>query len=743
MNHDDFENLGYIEFNGAPYTYYFNREEFRLTLIPKGAEEQKGLYFKMFESLGKAPDRDEWIKSNIVMGDPLGKNSGIVFSLLDNPSTYNGIAQYPVNWYLELPDGADIEKIDGIEVIGGDVNRFYSPNHALERELTTDAYTVKTSRQDDAACGTFELDSGIICTASVSAYGSMNFQSFETPIYATSRLKLEFSSPVSLKEVVELYQNGILSLFMFLNYRGNISFDKVRLIWRTPMEGHPNYLSSGEIHFPPRDLPPDDKKKQEKTIKFEIIGDKTANLISYFHQGKASLEYITESAIKRSSYPPSRMIAICTEFEREFRNVYGTDALRHEEYKQAKEEVAGWLTERADAESGKKRQYLKSFARSISNLDDSYGQRVKHVIEDNEEIIMPFIDATFTGGLSDMKDGIPDRLNDLRNGFMHSRLDLELEPVNISDINILEILIYVIVLRQFIEPDMVMRAVNELFGYHVKIAIGSKDQSGADSNNKQKEIRKEMNIIGVIPSRYASTRFPGKPLVDICGHPMIWWVYQQVIQVKELSKVFVATDDERISKVCDDYGIPYIMTRNDHVNHVTRLQEVSDKVEADYYVCVNGDEPLIQPENIRNVLPDKLVKDEEYAGYLMRDLTDPAETIDPSNIKLTVADDGRCIYMSRTPIPYPKGSLNITYKKLIGIECFNKKALDFYASTPMGKFEKIEDIDHLRFIENGKMVIIKQTEGESLSVDTQHDLEKVRTIMSERLKKQETECEGN
>lgn len=245
-----------------------------------------------------------------------------------------------------------------------------------------------------------------------------------------------------------------------------------------------------------------------------------------------------------------------------------------------------------------------------------------------------------------------------------------------------------------------------------------------------------MNIIGVIPSRYASTRFPGKPLVDICGHPMIWWVYQQVIQVKELSKVFVATDDERISKVCDEYNIPYVMTRNDHVNHVTRLQEVSDKVEADYYVCVNGDEPLIKPENIRNVLPDKLVKDKEYAGYLMRDLTDPAETIDPSNIKLTVADDGRCIYMSRTPIPYPKGSLNITYKKLIGIECFNKKALDFYASTPMGKFEKIEDIDHLRFIENGKMVIIKQTEGESLSVDTQHDLEKVRAIMSERLKNQ-------
>lgn len=244
-----------------------------------------------------------------------------------------------------------------------------------------------------------------------------------------------------------------------------------------------------------------------------------------------------------------------------------------------------------------------------------------------------------------------------------------------------------------------------------------------------------MNIIGVIPARYASTRFPGKPLVDICGHPMIWWVYQQVIKVKELSKVFVATDDNRIAETCAKYEIPFVMTRDDHVNHVTRLAEVSCKVEADYYVCVNGDEPLILPENIRNVLPSQLIKDEVYAGYLMRILTDPAETLDPSNIKLSVLSNGRCIYMSRTPIPYPKGTINVTYKKLIGVECFNKAALEFYVNTPMGELERIEDIDHLRFIEHGKNVVIGLTDSESLSVDTKNDLEKVRFIMAEKLRR--------
>ena len=246
-----------------------------------------------------------------------------------------------------------------------------------------------------------------------------------------------------------------------------------------------------------------------------------------------------------------------------------------------------------------------------------------------------------------------------------------------------------------------------------------------------------MNIVGVIPARYASTRFPGKPLVDICGHPMIWWVYQQFIKVKGITKVFVATDDERISKCCEENEIPYVMTRNDHENHVSRLVEVSDSIEADYYVCVNGDEPLILPENIQNIIPTHIVRDEVYAGYLMRNLYDPAETLDPSNIKLSVLSNGKCVYMSRMPIPYPKGTINITYKKLIGVECFNKLALDFYANTPMGELEKIEDIDHLRFIEHGKNVIIKLTESESLSVDTKNDLAKVRKLMHERLTESE------
>lgn len=238
-----------------------------------------------------------------------------------------------------------------------------------------------------------------------------------------------------------------------------------------------------------------------------------------------------------------------------------------------------------------------------------------------------------------------------------------------------------------------------------------------------------MKIVGIIPARYASTRFPGKPLVDICGKPMIWWVYKRVSSVKEFSEVFVATDDERIEKVCQEYNMKVIMTRNNHPNHISRIQEVSDKIDADYYMCINGDEPLIDPISIQKIIPEKENNDDTVFIGARRKLTDPAETIDSANIKLVIGKNNLCMYMSRTPIPYPKGTLFFDYWKYVGIECFNKKALDFFVNSEMGNIEKVEDIDHLRFLENGVKIYFKEVESESLSVDTPKDLEKVKKII--------------
>lgn len=241
-----------------------------------------------------------------------------------------------------------------------------------------------------------------------------------------------------------------------------------------------------------------------------------------------------------------------------------------------------------------------------------------------------------------------------------------------------------------------------------------------------------MRIVCIIPARYESTRFPGKPIVDICGKPMLWWVYDIANKMKVFEDVFCAIDDVRIQRVCDDLNLKYVMTRNDHPDHISRVQEVSDKVEADYYICINGDEPLITEDCILPVVPSNTTS-EPYFGGAMRNLTDPAEVIDPANIKLVISSSGKCIYMSRIPVPYPKGTLKVVYKKYVGVECFNKKALDFFVGTAMGSIEKAEDIDHLRFLENDIELRFSLVESNSISVDTPKDLDFVREKMKERL----------
>ena len=142
-----------------------------------------------------------------------------------------------------------------------------------------------------------------------------------------------------------------------------------------------------------------------------------------------------------------------------------------------------------------------------------------------------------------------------------------------------------------------------------------------------------MNNVIVIPARYASTRLPGKPLMLIGDKPMIWWVYEKCKKVDGVKRIVVATDSETIERKCHELGMDVIMTSKKHDNHVSRIAEVSHTIKADYYICVNGDEPLIDSNNIKAVIPDA-VSNTLYAGYCIRPLTNISEATDTSNIKV-------------------------------------------------------------------------------------------------------------
>lgn len=244
-----------------------------------------------------------------------------------------------------------------------------------------------------------------------------------------------------------------------------------------------------------------------------------------------------------------------------------------------------------------------------------------------------------------------------------------------------------------------------------------------------------MKTVGIIPARYGSTRLPGKPLKNILGHPMIWWVYHRVCFVDKLDEVYVATDDERIQSVCKDNGIPVVMTANTHRTAAQRLQEVSEAIKSDFYVQLNGDEPLINTDAIVAAIPDEVPQDIEFGSNIITEMTDPAQVMDASNIKVVFDDDMNALYMSRTPIPYPFKAIDFKYYKHVGIIGYNKKMLDFYKNTKPGRFELIEGIDTLRFLDYGKQLKLALVPScHSLSVDTAKDLEVVIKLIKEQQK---------
>lgn len=240
-----------------------------------------------------------------------------------------------------------------------------------------------------------------------------------------------------------------------------------------------------------------------------------------------------------------------------------------------------------------------------------------------------------------------------------------------------------------------------------------------------------MKIIAVIPARYKSSRFEGKPLVDICGKLMIERVYLQAKKVKEFDEVYVATDDAKIYNACIERNVKCIMTSTSHRTGTDRIGEVASKIPADLYVNIQGDEPLIEPETIRKaIIPFIEGKASDIkVTNLMTKINDPVDLINFTVPKVIAAEDGRGVYLTRSAAPFPKGNINAEYYKQVCVYGFTPEALEFYCEYGKkygkSKIEAIEDIEILRFIENGFRVQYIEVESETIAVDTPNDLERV------------------
>ena len=246
-----------------------------------------------------------------------------------------------------------------------------------------------------------------------------------------------------------------------------------------------------------------------------------------------------------------------------------------------------------------------------------------------------------------------------------------------------------------------------------------------------------MKIIGIIPARFKSSRFPGKPLADICGKPMIWWVYQQCKKVEDFFDVYVATDDDKIFDACKEHNINVVMTSDTHKTGTDRIGEVARTVKADLIVNIQGDEPLLEPSTIRAAIQPFYLDPDLQITNCMTKIIDPVELTNFTVPKVITNKDGIGIYLTRSPAPYPKGCINFDYYKQVCVYGFKPAALEFFCNYGKqfgkAKIEAIEDIEILRFIENGYKVQFVEVNSETIAVDTPNDLEKVRKVISAKI----------
>lgn len=240
-----------------------------------------------------------------------------------------------------------------------------------------------------------------------------------------------------------------------------------------------------------------------------------------------------------------------------------------------------------------------------------------------------------------------------------------------------------------------------------------------------------MKVLGIIPSRYESSRFPGKPLVDIKGKSMIQRVYEQATKSQYLTKLVVATDDDRIFKHVSDFGGEVMMTSQSHENGTQRCGEVIERYnDFDIVINIQGDEPLIQAKQLDKVLA--LFEDSQVQiGTLIKKFTESNEVLNPNRIKVVLNANNDALYFSRTAIPYAKPGHSIpVFYKHIGIYAWRLSTLKELVKLPSCEIEKRESLEQLRWLFNGYSIRTAETDIETPNIDTPEDLKAVLRVLN-------------
>jgi 3-deoxy-manno-octulosonate cytidylyltransferase (CMP-KDO synthetase) len=240
------------------------------------------------------------------------------------------------------------------------------------------------------------------------------------------------------------------------------------------------------------------------------------------------------------------------------------------------------------------------------------------------------------------------------------------------------------------------------------------------------------SVVIVIPARYGATRLPGKPLVLLAGKSMIQRVYERAKLAQSAAQVIVATDDDRIMKAVEAFGGEARMTRFDHRTGTERVAEVAAHTQGDVYVNVQGDEPLLDPVAVDTAVNSLLEEPQAQISTVATPVKTAADIMDPNVVKTVLDFDGNALYFSRAPIPWVRDSaskVHARHLKHLGLYVFQREALLEYPTLPQGELERIEQLEQLRWMENGWKIRVAEVEHDAVSVDVPEDVTRVEKLL--------------
>ena len=244
---------------------------------------------------------------------------------------------------------------------------------------------------------------------------------------------------------------------------------------------------------------------------------------------------------------------------------------------------------------------------------------------------------------------------------------------------------------------------------------------------------KKKIVVGVIPARYSSTRFPGKVLAEINGKPMIKWVYEQANKSKMLDRIFVAVDDQRVLECVEGFGGPAVMTKPEHQSGTDRIAEALELIDADIVVNIQGDQPLLDPIMIDEAV-QPLLNDSTILMSTLKVKINEEDYLDPSVVKVVADENDFALYFSRSLIPYSRDNVDVNIYEHVGLYAYRKDFLLKISKLPQSHLEKVEMLEQLRVMEKGYKIKVIETASENamgVSVDTPEDLIKVERIIKE------------